>query len=426
MLRDLGLLALPALAMSVGWGLRGTIGGGPVGAMIPGAMVSLCLCVIVRWSRSVGVATAFGAVGVGLGGQMTYGQTIGFAVDPDTWRWGLLGLTVKGAVWGFSGGLLVGLGLHQSRHRRGEIVAGLLLMVAGTAIGWALIDRPKYFYFSNRLDQPREEVWVGLLVGALALLVYLVSRRRELVSAGFAGLGALSGAAGFGGGGLFMVASGLVPDAHRAWPWWKSMELTFGLLFGLGLGYACLRHQRSIEELDGRDFPHPGDPFDVAPAWVRWAAGLALVVGGLYLQFSVPFRAMYTLVGSGVLLLALLSCLLAWQVALGMTICGFVRDFFYAAADREWIDAWWVDSPRVAWTAVLAMALPIVVAICAADGRKRLSARSALLAITWSGFAFGMIKIVPHVEITAAGLFVPAAFALLSLGTTYLSNRAAV
>ena len=31
----------PALAMMLGWGLRGHIGGGPFGAMIPGAMVAL-------------------------------------------------------------------------------------------------------------------------------------------------------------------------------------------------------------------------------------------------------------------------------------------------------------------------------------------------------------------------------------------------
>ena len=30
----------PALAMMLGWGLRGHIGGGPFGAMIPGAMVA--------------------------------------------------------------------------------------------------------------------------------------------------------------------------------------------------------------------------------------------------------------------------------------------------------------------------------------------------------------------------------------------------
>ena len=38
----------PAVVMSLGWGLRGYIGGGPFGAMIPGALVALLLCQYLR------------------------------------------------------------------------------------------------------------------------------------------------------------------------------------------------------------------------------------------------------------------------------------------------------------------------------------------------------------------------------------------
>ena len=40
----------PAVVMSLGWGLRGYIGGGPFGAMIPGALVALLLCQYLRWN----------------------------------------------------------------------------------------------------------------------------------------------------------------------------------------------------------------------------------------------------------------------------------------------------------------------------------------------------------------------------------------
>ena len=71
--------------MSLGWGLRGYIGGGPLGAMIPGALVALCLCLLAdRDGEDAAVIAAFGAVGVGFGGQETYGQTIGLAFDPAT------------------------------------------------------------------------------------------------------------------------------------------------------------------------------------------------------------------------------------------------------------------------------------------------------------------------------------------------------
>ena len=65
--------------MMLGWGLRGFIGGGPFGAMIPGAMVVLALGFLYP-RRDWTMLAAFGAIGVGFGGEMTYGQTGGFIV----------------------------------------------------------------------------------------------------------------------------------------------------------------------------------------------------------------------------------------------------------------------------------------------------------------------------------------------------------
>ena len=63
----------PAVAMSLGWGLRGTIGGGPLGAMIPGAMIGLALCLLLGREKNAGFVAGFAAIGVGFGGQETYG-----------------------------------------------------------------------------------------------------------------------------------------------------------------------------------------------------------------------------------------------------------------------------------------------------------------------------------------------------------------
>ena len=59
----------PAFAMSLGWMLRGYIGGGPLGAMIPGAMIGLALCLLLGRERDAGLIAAFAAIGVGFGGQ---------------------------------------------------------------------------------------------------------------------------------------------------------------------------------------------------------------------------------------------------------------------------------------------------------------------------------------------------------------------
>ena len=36
-----------------------------------------------------------------------------------------------------------------------------------------MVNAPKLVYFSDRLDKPREELWVGLLLGGLMLLAWL-------------------------------------------------------------------------------------------------------------------------------------------------------------------------------------------------------------------------------------------------------------
>ena len=62
----------PACAMSLGWGWRGYIGGGPYGAMIPGAMVALVLGRLAGLGRAqTALVASFAAVGVGFGGEMT-------------------------------------------------------------------------------------------------------------------------------------------------------------------------------------------------------------------------------------------------------------------------------------------------------------------------------------------------------------------
>ena len=105
--------------MSLGWGLRGYIGEGTYGAMIPGALVAICLCQYLGYSvRASAVVAAFGAIGVGFGGAMTYGQTLGLLRGDETFSWGLTGTTLKGAIWGLLGGAVLGLGF-AARHMPG-------------------------------------------------------------------------------------------------------------------------------------------------------------------------------------------------------------------------------------------------------------------------------------------------------------------
>jgi len=228
--------------MCLGWGLRGYIGGGPLGAMIPGAMVAMALCLLLqrehaKFSAANGVAAAFGAVGVGFGGQMTYGQTIGLTMLPETAAWGLLGLTLKGAIWGLLGGAVVATGLIASRLSRRTLMIACAALVTACWIGWKIINEPKLIYFSDPVNKPRPEIWAGLLLAALAWLIVL---RQERVVWDFAWIAAIGGGIGFGFGG-WINALGRTSGWHTPIDWWKIMVFTFGFLFGAALGYASWR-----------------------------------------------------------------------------------------------------------------------------------------------------------------------------------------
>ena len=114
----------PAVTMSLGWGLRGSIGGGPLGAMIPGAMIGLALCLLLGREQDAGRIAALAAIGVGFGGQETYGQTVGLSLHPETFRWAILGFGVKGAVWGLLGGALIGAVFAAGREEAPRDRAG--------------------------------------------------------------------------------------------------------------------------------------------------------------------------------------------------------------------------------------------------------------------------------------------------------------
>lgn len=242
-------LFFPGIIMLLGWGLRGYIGGGPFGAMIPGAMVALAISILLGLDpKFTSIVVVFGVVGVGLGGEVTYGQTLGFLRDPETVGWGNLGTTVKGAVWGLGGGAILALGLIHDRIPRKTIIFSFVFLMIGLLVGFKLINDPQLIYFSDPVNKPRQESWGGLLFGAIGLLSYLkysIIKKDFTLIMRFAKWGLISGGLGFGLGGLWLVLGSQLPDVMFN-NWWKMMEFTFGLLFGMGLGYAAWKSKTEL------------------------------------------------------------------------------------------------------------------------------------------------------------------------------------
>jgi hypothetical protein len=235
-------ILFPSITMMLGWGLRGYIGGGPFGAMIPGAMVAICLSLMLKIPvRLASVVAVFGVVGIGLGGEMTYGQTLGFLLKPETMWLGTLGTTVKGSVWGLLGGVVLAMGFLYNRLPRRTIIIAFGLLLAGMLAGFKLINQPMIIYFSDPA-KPRPESWGALLVGAMAVLIYLKTK-SDVVSfriiSRFALMGMIGGGLGFGFGGFWMVLGSRLPDEVVFKEWWKAMEFTFGFIMGGFFGLAA-------------------------------------------------------------------------------------------------------------------------------------------------------------------------------------------
>ena len=348
---------LGAVAMSLGWGLRGSIGGGSLGAMIPGAMIGLVLCLMLQRHSDAGLIAAFAAIGVGFGGQETYGQTVGLSLQPETFWWAILGFVIKGAVWGLLGGAFIGIALERQRYSATQLLAGFAIMVFGTWLGWQYLNSPKLIYFSNRLDRPREELWAGLWLGGLLLLAWLRSRVPSL----FALYGAIGGGIGFG------LGASLQPMGRVVWAgmplgWWKAMELTFGALLGLAFVLCAwrLRNQLAAAQLT----PTEASPLPRAFLGAVIAIGLAV----LSTQY-IPARFEYTIAGAVVASLVLFSESLAWQTAITATCAAFGWDFL----DYQ------TFAPRpVVWAFLVAMTAVLTVIVA-----RYPRPRTMFLLLTW-------------------------------------------
>lgn len=398
-------LFFPALTMSLGWGLRGSIGGGPFGAMIPGALVALALCILLQCDeRDCGLIAAFGAVGVGFGGEMTYGQTVQMILQPHTYFWGLVGLSLKGAVWGLLGGAILGIALSPGRPSRKNVSVALSLLVAGTWVGWKFINEPKLIYFSNRLYKPRPEVWAGLLLGTLALLAGLTRQGIGRIPRRFALWGAIGGGIGFGLGGTIYFFANRFHIGPGGYSWWKTMELTFGFCFGLALGWCAWNLRQKIQS-----DTHPVRAGRITGPVVPLLVMVALILVVSWLDKTHLVRFPYALVGSAFLLVAFHWRMQAWHIAVTITFSAFVLDLTrFFLSQKKGLTA-------ICWSFAI---ISVAAALCLVLYRQRANKPMmewSFLFLTWTAVAVGLLKVMPGLS----GLI----FLTMALALTWIISR---
>lgn len=138
-------LLLAASTMAYGWGYRGTVGH-EGGAMVPGALLGLVLCLgsgRLDWYRRTAVVGLFAAVGWAWGGSLSYMEQT-FYVTSDSRLdvlYGYAMLFFLGAIWAGIGGGVMGLALTESRSELRRFVRPF------TALAAAYLVVYLYFFF---------------------------------------------------------------------------------------------------------------------------------------------------------------------------------------------------------------------------------------------------------------------------------------
>ncbi len=191
------MIVAPAVALSIGWGIRGNFGH-EHGAMMPGALAAMAAVLVAGradWHRRVAYFGAFGALGWAFGGSMSYGHVLGYAnsIDSPTVAYGYACLFLIGFLWAAVGGAATALSAYLSRERLTELFAPVLLFFGVLALH-DLTYEPLNVWLANALhgasitasytfrqDEPLywfDADWTTALIGVLVPLAYAAWRRR--------------------------------------------------------------------------------------------------------------------------------------------------------------------------------------------------------------------------------------------------------
>ncbi len=307
---------LTALAGGMAWGIRGQYGH-EVGAMIFGILVGFTLVMLfmpyasaLKAARTVALFT----IAIGFGGSMSYGETVGLTQDsgvhgnindphwnPGAFRWGMLGLAVKGGLWIGFGGAFLGLGMGDKKYRPQEMLwIGLGMMFLFVLGRWALnspfdpdLKRLPTIYFSDHWQwepkenvNPRPEIWGGILFAFVGLMIYLVFVKRDRLARNLAFWG-LVGGLGFPIGQSLQSAHAWDSTAFRnnsIWQYgansWNMMEVTFGTVAGLALGLGVWLNRKQISQNES------ADEVSLSITWEIWLSGVYLYLLGIGWYFS--------------------------------------------------------------------------------------------------------------------------------------------
>jgi hypothetical protein len=263
--------AFVALAVALGWGIRGDFGHS-LGASYPGAVLGLAFAFVTGQDsmfRRMPILGALSAIGIGLGGSMSYGILHGYA-QSDTfvnYAYGFFTLFVEGGTWGLFGCVLIGLSLEDEPLEWHEWLTAIVVTIfSGIVFAFLVVN-----VFGFDVNPPRGNESVGFAGAAIGLFAWLALAKKpsglKAAVLGFVGFGL-----GMCLGRLFGNIANVVTasfDPPLLINHWNVMECSVGLIGGFIFAWGML----------GREFPDPeeGTRFNIVST-----------LGIFYVLFLIP------------------------------------------------------------------------------------------------------------------------------------------
>lgn len=231
--------ALAAVIMAYGWGYRGTVGH-EQGAMVPGALLGLALCLgsgRLDWHRRAAIVGLFAAVGWAWGGSISYmEQTLYVQSDsfPDV-LYGYAMLFFLGGLWAGCGGAVLGLALTEARSELECLVRPLIVLAT------ALLLFYLYFLFVPEHNEAYETLtvrhfhdgdWLSATITLVVSAVYWLVRPKDRRGTALFFWAAVAWWIGYG---LLTKLGGLrLAPLHRSESWGGVLGVLVVLMIYLG------------------------------------------------------------------------------------------------------------------------------------------------------------------------------------------------
>lgn len=257
------LLILATIAVSYGWGMRGTTIGGEKGAMLPGALLGALLAQfsgILIVQEHFYIFSALGAVGMYFGGCMTYGETLSLSMSarPATkLKKGLTALFVKGFLWFAVFGSVFSTGINAICGKYDVIDLVLILVLTPTLalVGLKVFNRPldtkNVIYPKIYFSKTRKEYW-GAMAGMVIAFLIVNIINLNAYSVIFSLICGLFGGFGWVVAQLIQIylkhytkdsKIGFIRklNTNACFDTWKAMECTLGAIGGAGcvIAFIC-------------------------------------------------------------------------------------------------------------------------------------------------------------------------------------------